>query len=423
MLALLDANNFFVSCERLYRPELRGRPVAVLSSNDGCIVSRSNEVKAMGIMTGQPFFQVKGLLEKKGVSVCSGNLVLYQEISQKIMSALGRFSGEIEAYSIDEAFIRLPASAEGNPGAYAARIRETVGQIIGIPLSAGIAPTKTLAKLAAEKAKKAESGVVKISAGNLPGMLDSTAVGDVWGIGRKSAEKLNRQGIYSAGHYAAKDPVWVKKHLTSRGLMTQLELKGQPCFPLVTDPPAPKSIQVSRTWSSVLESFEDVNLAMADNVVEAGRQLRQNKLATGAMSVYVRHGYHRYGQCGYLTRDLYFARPVLSDPELLAAERWLLGKIYQPGYRYTQGGVILSQLTDPGYRRRGLFGEAADERRAKLERFSHAVDRVNERFGERTIYPAALAVKDKKWHPNRKRLSEKRDGFQAQGGTVGAKSR
>jgi DNA polymerase V len=213
MLALADANNFFVSCERLYRPQLRGRPVAVLSSNDGCIVSRSNEVKAMGIPMGQPYFQIRGLLEKNGVAVCSGNLVLYKEISEKIMQALARFSADIEAYSIDEAFLRFPESALGAPLAYASRIRETVGRAIGIPLSVGVAPTKTLAKLAAEKAKKTAPGVLEIAEGNLGEALKSCAIQDVWGIGRKTAEILNRQGIFTAEHFAGKDPLWVKKHL------------------------------------------------------------------------------------------------------------------------------------------------------------------------------------------------------------------
>jgi DNA polymerase V len=405
MLALCDCNNFFVSCERLYRPELRDRPVVVLSSNDGCIVSRSNEVKTMGIPMGQPYFQIQGLLKKKGVVVCSGNLVMYKEISCKVMKALGRFTDAMEEYSIDEAFLNLPKSAGENPSAYAEGIREYVGRIVGIPVSVGVAATKTLAKLAAEKSKKTASGVLEITDKNLGVILDSTEIGDVWGIGRKTAEKLNRYGIFSAGHFTDKDPVWVKKRLTVKGLMTQFELKGQPCLPLVTEPAPPKSIQVSRTWGNVLENYADVDLAMLDNVVKAGRLLRQSGKAAGALSVYIRYGYRHHGQCGYLTRDFLFDSPVSSDIELIHATKLLLERIYQPGYRYTQGGVILCNFSDAGFRQRELFDGGVGELRSKLERFSQAVDRINEHFGSLTVYPASLAIKDKKWRPNRKHLS------------------
>jgi DNA polymerase V len=411
VLALCDCNNFFVSCERLYRPELLGRPVVVLSNNDGCIVARSNEVKAMGIAMGQPYFQVQGLLRRKGVVVCSGNLVMYKEISEKVMKLLSRFTDRMEEYSIDEAFLCLPASA-GDPAKFAAAIREKVDRWIGIPISVGLASTKTLAKLASEKAKKTESGILEITAGNARGLLEATEIGDVWGIGRKTAEQLNRHGVLNAAHFTDRDPAWVKKRFTVRGLMTQIELKGQPCLPLVTEAAPPKSIQVSRTWGNVLESFGDVSLAMTDNVLKAARQLRQNGLAAGVISVYMRYGYRHHGECGYLTRDLIFQSPVLSDFELSYAARLLIQEIFQPGRKYTQGGVILCRFTDARFRQRELFDEKYYRERSKLERFSHAVDEINGHFGERVIYPASLAVKEKIWRPNRKHLSEKWEGLE-----------
>lgn len=409
-MALCDCDNFFVSCERLYRPELRSRPVVVLSNNDGCIVSRSAEVKAMGIPMGQPYFQIQGLLRKKGVAVCSGNLVMYKEVSMKVMKLLSRFTGGMEEYSIDEAFLSLPVAAE-DPLGYVSGIRAKVESWIGIPVSIGVAATKTLSKLATEMAKKDASGVMEITGRNARDVLDNTGIGDIWGIGRKTAEALNRDGIYSAGHFVDRDSVWVKRRLTVRGLMTQLELKGQPCLPIVAGTAPPKSIQVSRTWGNVLESFEDVCLAMTDNVVKAARQLRQDNLAARGMSVFLRHGYRHHGEHGYIENDVYFDSPAQCDIELIGAVKSLLGKIYRPGHGYTQGGVTLRDFSDARFRQRELFDEGGYERRSKLERFSRAVDEINGHFGERAIFPASLAVKDKKWRPNRKHLSEKRGGF------------
>ena len=407
MLSLCDCNNFFVSCERLYRPELRNRAVVVLSSNDGCIIARSNEVKAMGIKMGEPYYQVQHLLKRKGVVVCSGNLVAYKEISEKVMQMLSRYTDNIECYSIDEAFLNFPLRVIKNPAEYASKIRRHVDRVIGIPLSIGIAPTKTLAKLAASRAKKNESGVLEISEQNRDGILSETNAGDIWGIGYKAAEKLKRSAVITAADFVRKDPVWVKKHLTIRGVMTQYELKGQPCIPLVTQPPPAKSIQVSRTWGTVLESAEDVYCAILDNVVKAGRLLRKDRLSAGAMAVYLRHGYRHYGECKYFTEDARFKSPIMSDIELMYAARWLLGKIYRPGHRYSQGGVILCNFSDVNFRQRELFDEDFHEKRLKYERFSQAVDEINDHFGERVIYPSALAVKDKKWRPQRKFLSER----------------
>jgi DNA polymerase V len=282
---------------------------------------------------------------------------------------------------------------------------------IGVPVSIGVAATKTLSKLATGMAKKDASGVTEITGRNVRDALDNTGIGDIWGIGRKTAETLTRYGILSAGHFVDRDPVWVKRRLTVRGLMTQLELKGQPCLPVLAEAAAPKSIQVSRTWGNILESFEDVCLAMTDNVVKAARQLRQNNLAAGTLSVFLRHGYRHHGEYGYMTKDYYFDSPAQCDSELISAVKSLLEKIYRPGPGYTQGGVTLHGFSDARFRQRELFDEGAYERRSKLERFSRATDEINGHFGHRAIFPASLAVKDKKWRPNRNHLSEKPDIF------------
>jgi DNA polymerase V len=237
--------------------------------------------------------------------------------------------------------------------------------------------------------------------------LDTTNVEDVWGIGPKAAEKLKRYGVASAGDFIRREPLWVKTQLTIKGLMTFYELQGRSSIPLVTQEPPPKSIHVSRTWGSVLETFDDVWGAMLDNIVKAGRQLREHELATGALSAFLRYGKRHYGECGYFSKDLSFREPILSDSELIAALKTIVETLYRQGYRYTQGGVTLGDLSQAIYRQRGLFDQEEFDRRTKLEKCSQTVDSINLQAGERIVYPASLCLKDMKWRPNRQFLSEK----------------
>jgi DNA polymerase V len=326
------------------------------------------------------------------------------------MQVLSRYTDEMEEYSIDEAFLNFPPKAITNPAEYAAEIRYKVDRMIGIPVSIGVSSTKTLAKLASEIAKKkCSSGVMQITVENAPGILDDTPVGDVWGIGRKSAQKLSRWGVHTAGDLARKDSAWVKKTLNVRGLMTQYELRGRPCIPMVTEAAPPKSIQVSRTFGAVLDTKEDITCAILGNLMKAGMFLRRNKLAAGAMEVCIRHGYLHHGECGYFSEDMYFRPPIFSDIELINAARQLIERIYHPGYRYTQGGVMLYSFDEARYRQRELFDEdESQEKRAKFERLSAAIDEINGHYGARMVFPAALADADQKWKPQRAHV-ESRD--------------
>jgi DNA polymerase V len=201
-----------------------------------------------------------------------------------------------------------------------------------------------------------------------------------------------------------KDPLWVKKQLTIRGLVTQYELQGKPSIPLVTEIPLPKSIQVSRTWGSILETYDDVWHAMQENIVKAAGQLREYGLAAGAMSVFLRYG--RHGEYGYFTKDLSFRDAILSDIEMVHSLKAAIEAIYRERYEYTQGGVTLMKLSDAIHRQRGLFDQEEYEYRTKLEKLAHAVDIINFDVGTRVVYPASLCVKDKKWRPKRQFLSE-----------------
>lgn len=395
LIALCDCNNFFVSCERLFRPELRGRPVAVLSSNDGCIVSRSNEVKALGVPMGEPYFKVKALLERKGVAVFSGNLALYGEISSRVMRILSGFTDKIEIYSIDEAFLNLAIASVDDPIAYAARIRQTVGRWVGIPLSIGIAATKTLAKLASERAKGTRGGVVALcEPERISEVLAKAPVREVWGVGPRSARLLEGYGVRTAFDLANRNLDWVRKKLSVRGVMTALELRGYPCAEQVAAAKTPQSIQVSRSFGRELFTVDELSRPVAEHILGAGTRLRAGGLAAKALEVSIRWGYHG-GTYQYLFGDVSFDEPVCSDLELIRAALALLPRIYRSGKNYTKAGVTLTGLCDATHRQRSLFADASA--RDKLERLAAVSDMINDKFGGRTIYPALLAGGDKNW--------------------------
>lgn len=395
LLALCDCNNFFVSCERLFRPELRGRPVVVLSSNDGCVISRSNEAKAMGIPMGEPYFKVKELFVRKGVTVFSGNHELYGEISDRVMRILAGCSDSIEVYSIDEAFLNLAILSVGDPVAYAGTIRRTVGRWVGIPISIGIAGTKTLAKLAAERAKRDPSGVVALRGKEEIGeALADTQIGDVWGVGPKSGRLLERCGVRTALDLAKKDLLWVRKKLSMRGVMTAMELRGCPCAGLETARPAAQSIQASRSFGQELSTIEELSAPVAEHVLDAAARLRSAGLAARKLEVCIRTGYHG-GANQYFSGDTTFDEPLLSDQELISAALAILRGIHRPGRSYTKAGVTLSNLSSAAHRQRTLF--AHSPRRDKLERLATVSDMINDRFGGRVFYPALLASKSQSW--------------------------
>lgn len=395
LLALCDCNNFFVSCERLFRPELRGRPVVVLSSNDGCVISRSNEVKAMGIPMGEPYFKIRGLLARKGVTVFSGDHGLYGEISDRVMRILAGFSDSIEIYSIDEAFLNMAILSVGDPAAYAGEIRRKIGRWVGIPISIGIAASKTLAKLAAERAKRDPSGVASLrEKTEIDEALAEARVEDVWGVGPKSACLLKRFGVHTAFDLVKKDPLWLRKKLSVRGVMTALELRGYPCPGLDAPRMGPQSIQVSRSFGQELLSIEEISSPVAEHILSAAARLRASGLAAKKLEVYIRVGYHG-GAHQYFSDSTTFDEPLLSDQELISAALALLRNLHRPAVRYTKAGVTLSNLSSAAHRQRSLFTDGA--RRDKLERLAAVSDMINGNFGKRVFYPALLASKKQNW--------------------------
>jgi DNA polymerase V len=406
--ALCDCNNFFVSCERIFRPDLEGRPVVVLSSNDGCVISRSNEAKALGIVMGEPYFKIRGFLEAKGVTVFSGNLRLYGEVSRRVMAVLRRYTDRMEAYSIDEAFLNFSIASVADPVAYAREIRKAVLEESVIPVSIGIAPTKTLAKLAAERGKKdtGTGGVFSLEVHpDIEGFLEGIPVGDVWGIGRRCAESLARRGIGTARKFAAQDDDWIRKHYTVRGLHTAWELRGISCIRLVEEDPPQKSVQVSRSFGQPIRSLGELRKAVAAHAVTGAERLREQGLAAAVIQVYLSTSRFREGFT-FHEETVRLSSPTASTPDLVAVALKVLDAIYRPGFDYAKAGIGLTDLRPDGVVQCGLFEDPAESgRRRKARALMAAVDGVNRVLGNGTLRPALL-FGEQEWESKHEKRSE-----------------
>jgi len=394
VFALADCNNFYASCERVFDPSLAGRPIVVLSNNDGCIIARSAEAKALGIGMGLPFFQYEKALLRHGVAVFSSNYALYGDMSARVMSTLGRFTPNLETYSIDEAFLDL-SGLPGDLTAYAARIRETVLRWTGIPVSIGLGPTKTLAKLANRLAKDApgHNGVLDLTGPrDREAFLARVAVGDIWGIGRRHAARLDRYGVRTALQFSRLSRDFVQKHLTVTGLHTLLELQGVPCIDLETAPTPKKSIISSRSFGRPVTTGTDMREAVAWHITRATEKLRRQKSLAGTILVSMQTNRFLTGEPQHEASDsLTLPMPSAYTPELLAAGLSLADRLIRPGYRYKKVGVMLLGLEAEDTVQGSLLAppEADSSRRRAL---MDGIDRINAKWGRETVRPAATGL-------------------------------
>jgi DNA polymerase V len=415
--ALCDCNNFFVSCERLLRPDLAGKPVIVLSCNDGCVISRSNEAKALGIPMGEPFFKVRNLAEAHGVTVFSTNFALYHEVSRRVMAILSRYTDRMETYSVDEAFLDLSIASLADPVEYARGIRAALLEEIGIPASIGIASTKTLAKLAADRGKKdpGTGGVFSLEGLDLDAFLEKVPVGDVWGIGRRCTESLSKFGIRTALRFRDSRDDWLRRHFSVRAVHTAWELRGISCIRLVEEDPAQKSIQASRSFGTPVSDLESLKEAVAGHVVSAGERLRRQGLAAGALQVTIATSRFR-GNLFAPAVTLKMDAPTSSSLLLVKAALEGLERIYAPGHAFTKAGVTLLDLGPDGVAQQGLFEDEGLLLKRKRDRaLMAAVDEVNRALGEGTLKPALLFSKEREWEPKHEKLSGgMEEGFDGQ---------
>lgn len=415
IIGLCDCNNFFVSCERILDGSLWNVPVIVLSSNDGCVVARSNEAKALGIKMGVPYYQIKSLCQYANIRVLSSNLSYYTHVSHKVMDCLRQFSDTVEVYSIDEAFFNLSIASVSDVECYVSEIRKAVWRTCRIPVSIGIAPNKTYAKLASEIAKKerAFKGVCRIMPEMCsdPGFLSGIPVSDIWGVGRKTAESLQRFGVSTVAEFCARDEVWVKKNFGITGLSLLWELQGRMVHCLSSETKAPKSVQVSRTFSEKLTEYEELLDPLLCFTASACAQMRRYGLMANKMGVYISTSRFADPAENYSNwADIRFASPKFCDPDFLKAAAGMLKQIYRPGYKYNKCGVTLYNLVESSAGIQGsLFSEDTEvpEVSAKKRAAAKAIDAINAEVGKPLVRPAVICrTEPRTWLPKSEMQSE-----------------
>ncbi len=404
--ALVDCNNFYASCERVFRPELRSVPIVVLSNNDGCIISRSAEAKAVGVPMGAPYFKCKTQLERDGVQVFSSNYALYGDISARVMRVLARFAPYLEIYSIDEAFVDL-TGVPGGAAQYARRLRATVHRWTGISVSIGIGHTKTLAKVANRFAKRHERclGVFDFAESPRPDLvLDWMDVQDIWGIGRKHARRLRAMGVHTARQFRDLDRDWVKRKMSVTGLHTLLELRGMPCIGLGDAPVSKKNIMSSRSFGRPVKTLADLKEAVACYATRAAEKLRRQKSMASGVMVFMHTNKFIPNLPQYSNSEFVPVHPAtMHTPTLIRAAYQALERIYREGYSYKKCGVMLTGV-EPAHGRWLSLLELPPDDRPGHAPLMRAVDDINARWGRDTVQFAASGL-ERSWRMRRERRS------------------
>ncbi len=402
-IALVDCNNFYASCERLFNPAIRHRPVIVLSNNDGCIVARSEEAKEIGLPFASPYFKVKPLADKHKTAVFSSNYTLYADISRRVMQVLSTFTPEMEIYSIDEAFLSF-AGMNCNLTEYGRKIKETVYQWTGIPVSVGIAPTKTLAKCANHLAKKDRSstgGVLDLTCCDTGSFLEKVDIGNIWGIGPAYAAKLRERGVYTAADFTGCNEKWVKANMTIMGLRTLLELKERPCISLDDAPPPKKGIVTSKSFGRLTGSLQDLEQAVSSFASRCSEKLRAQRGFASVVTVFIMTD--RFKDMPQYADSLSASLPeaTANTPVIIRYCLELLRKLYRDGYKYKKCGVMLSGIVTGSTLQMNLF---LDERYRGDPVLMNTVDSINRAYGSGALFYASSGI-EKPWGMRRELLS------------------
>lgn len=393
IFALVDCNNFYVSCERVFNPKLEEKPVIVLSNNDGCVVARSDEVKALGVKMGIPVFKCKDLIKKHRIHVYSSNYALYGDMSQRVMDTLAQFTPDLEIYSIDEAFLSLSGFTSLNLTQYGKHIKNTIKKWTGIPVSIGIGPTKTLAKIANHIAKKNPQfeGVFDITEHpQIDVLLDSIEVADVWGIGYQYSQFLNQNGIYTALQLKNAPDKWIKKHLTVVGLRTVDELRGISCIPLEQVAPPKKGIISSRSFGRPVETLPELKEAVATYVSRAAEKLRSQKSVASCVHVFLTTNRFKDEPQYSNYATFWLPIPTAYTPDLIHYAHQNLGKMFKPGYRYKKAGIMLTGILSQQQVQLNLITPSYHPSREKI--LMKTIDQINARWGSDTVKYAVAGI-------------------------------
>ena len=404
MYGLLDCNNFYASCERVFNPSLNGKPVVVLSNNDGCVIARSSEAKALGIPMGEPAYKLKKLIESNQVHVFSSNYVLYGDMSHRVMNTVASFVPDMEIYSIDEAFLLLEGFENIDLKTLGEKIVRTVTRNTGIPVSMGIAPTKTLAKVANKFAKKYKNykGVCIIDTDEKrEKALKMTGIGDVWGIGRRYSKKLQYYSINTAWDFTQRTKSWVRHTMGIVGERTWMELRGTPCFEMEI-PSAKKSICTSRSFGERLTEMAPISEAVANFAASCAEKLRHQHSLASVIMVFIHTNPFATNQPQYYNQTvIQLPVPTNDSTELINFALNGLKSIFKEGYRYKKAGVIVSEIVHE----RPLQGDLFDTRdREKFNKVMRVMDNLNESFGRQKVKIAAQGF-DRKWKLKNEKLS------------------
>ena len=402
-IALIDCNSFYVSCERLFNPKIRNKPVVVLSSNDGCIISRSNEAKTLGIKMGDPYFKAKDIILKNNVHVFSSNYSLYGDLSRRVMRTLKRFNSEIEIYSIDEAFLDLTNFPDDEVEDVGKEIRSIVLQWTGIPTSIGIAKTKTLSKIANHIAKKTKSGVISlIGIEDIDPILEKVEINDVWGVGKQLTKFFVQNGIHNAKQLKNISNTWIKKSSNVLSSRTAMELRGISCIALETQNSKRKSCVVSRSFAKKVEKLQELQESITSYCLNAAEKIRSESLIAKSITIFIRTSPFQ-NQFAYYSNSKTIDLPIATDNSIEIVKTALTGlkDIFKNGYRYQKAGIMLSGLSS-SQGSKNLFSSIKD---VKIKNLMKSIDNTNYRFGRSTLSLASAGI-NKKWNIKRQYSSK-----------------
>jgi DNA polymerase V len=408
--ALIDCNNFYASCERVFDPKLRGEPIAILSNNDGCVIARSDEAKKAGVEMGVPEFKIRDLIKEKGIALKSSNYALYGDMSRRVMETLRHLTPKVEPYSIDEAFMEFPELIAKDLNHFGKEIKSAVKQWTGLPVSVGIASSKTLAKVANETAKSNPQykGILNLVANpKLDYLLKETKLTDIWGIGAGLSQRLYKEGIQNA--FQLKQQIsrkeWVRSKLSVTGLRTVMELNGNPCLDVESVGDPRKGIMTSRSFGKAVTDYDDLSEAIAQFVSIAAEKLRAQNSVASLLHITLRTSkYSNYKSKYKYGIEFPLRMPTANTAHLIKCGHACLDKLYQHNLRYKKAAVMLTGILPESEVQQDLFSE--NHYTASEHNLMQKVDEINTKYGSETTHFASTGI-EKSWQMKQEHLSPK----------------